>query len=267
MASLCLPGAALAQEAKQAAPSAPAAHDSTDVAKKLANPIANMISVPFQWNYDRGLGADGKGSDQTLTIQPVIPIHLTEDVNLIVRPIATMDWQRNVDGHTGSGMNNFELETFFSPNTDSPIIWGIGPYLSLPAGSSGRFGSQQTGLGVTGVVLRQDGPWTYGVLGFVAWDVGGTDVSGTQNNIYYQPFIAYVTPTAWTFSLDTQSVYNRDLDRASTPINFTISKLVVTDKIPISYSVGIRYNASSLPGGPEDWGARASITFVLPEKK
>lgn len=247
------------------ATAAAASSDQEDIAKKLANPIANMVSVPIQWNWDQKTGKHGQGHDQTVLVQPVIPIGLKGGDTLIFRPIVTAEKQSNVNGFSGYGMQNVQLETFYAPNTGSSLIWGVGPYLSSPAGSSGHFGSQQTGGGVTGVVLDRQGPWTYGLLAFNSWNLGGSDKSGTQNNLYWQPFLAYVTSNAWTFSLNTQSAYNYDAHRTSNPINAMVSKLVVTNGMPISYQVGARYNATSMPGGPQGWGVRASITFVFSE--
>lgn len=239
------------------------AESKAEIAKKLANPIANMISVPFQWNWDQKTGKNGQGHDQTLLVQPVIPVGLSGGDNLIFRPIVTAEMQSNVNGFSGTGMQGVQLETFYAPNTGSSLIWGVGPYLASPAGASGRFGSQQTGGGVTGVVLDRTGPWTYGVLAFNSWNLGGSAISGTQNNLYWQPFVTYVTSNAWTFSVNTQSVYNYDAHRTQNPVNAQLSKLVVTNGLPISYMVGARYNVTSMPGGAQGWGARASITFVF----
>ena len=152
--------------------------DSVDIAKKLANPIANMISVPLQYEFSRGVGKNQGGSEQTLLFQPVAPFNLGGGDVFIVRPIVAGVREVSVQGPNGQafsgyGIASVTLESFYAPNTNSSWIWGFGPYAQSPSGNSGKFGSQQTGAGVTGVVLNRDGPWTYGVLGYQSWNVGG----------------------------------------------------------------------------------------------
>lgn len=243
---------------------AAAGNSASDLAAKLTNPVADLISVPLQFNTYQGLGADGKGKGYDLVFQPVVPVKLNSDWNYIVRPVATLGVLDNVDGYSGTGVGPVVVESFLSPNTNGKFIWGVGPVLSTPALSGEKFGTQQTGLGVTGVGLYMSKPWTVGLLAYNTWDVGGSAVAGTANNTYWQPFVSYVTDNAWTFALNTQSSFNWDTRRAQNPINFTVSKLSKIGEVPVSYTVGARYFATSTPGGPTGWGLRAGITFLFP---
>lgn len=261
--------AAFAQEAKPGtAPAASGDIDKVGIAKKLANPIANMISVPLQYEFSRGVGRNQGGSEQTLLFQPVMPFNLGGGDTFIVRPIVAGVREVSVQGASGQpfsgyGIANVTIESFYAPNTNSSWIWGVGPYAQSPSGNSGKFGSQQTGAGVTGVVLNRHGPWTYGLLGYQSWEVGGNPAFGTQNNLYGQPFLAYTTKEAWTFTTNMEALYNYDTRRTSNPLYAGVSKLAVIDRIPFSFSAGPMYYVSNTPGGASGWGARATVTLVV----
>ncbi|MFM7009908.1 MAG: transporter [Betaproteobacteria bacterium] len=243
----------------------PSKPSSADLAAKLTNPVADLISVPFQYNYDQGIGADKKGTANSLVVQPVVPIKLNNNWNYIVRPVVTFESLNNVNGFSGNGTAPVLLETFFSPRAASDFIWGVGPILSTPAlTSGGAFGTAQTGAGVAAVGLVMKAPWTIGLLTYNTWGVGGSTTYGTANNLFYQPFASYVTKDAWTFTVNTQSTFNWDMRRAENPMNATVSKIVHFGEAPVSLSVGARYYLSSMPGGPTGWGARASMTFLFP---
>ena len=242
--------------------------DSVDIAKKLANPIANMISVPLQYEFSRGVGLNQGGSEQTLLFQPVAPFNLGGGDTFIVRPIVAGVRETSVQyapgrSFSGYGIASVTLESFYAPNTNSSWIWGIGPYAQSPSGNSGKFGSQQTAAGVTGVVLNRDGPWTYGLLGYQSWSVGGNPAFGTQNNLYGQPFVAYTTKTAWTYTANMEAQFNYDSRRTTNPLYAGVSKLFVIDGVPFSFGAGPIYYVSNTPGGPSGWGARATATLVI----
>ncbi|BEI37391.1 hypothetical protein [Polynucleobacter sp. HIN7] len=258
--------------AQQAVPSASSAStggiDTVAIAKKLANPIANMISVQTQYQYSRGVGVNQAGSEQSLLFQPVIPFDLGGGDTFIVRPIVAGVREVSVQGPTGSpfsgyGIASVTVESFYAPNTNSSWIWGVGPYLVSPSGNSGKFGSQQTGAGVTGVVLNRKGPWTYGLLAYQSWEVGGNPAFGTQNNLYGQPFIAYTNKEAWTFTTNMEALYNYDTRRTSNPLYAGVSKVAVIGGLPFSFGAGPMYYVSNTPGGPSGWGARATVTLII----
>jgi len=260
---------AIAQQAAPSPSASPAGGiDKEAIAKKLANPIANMISVQTQYQYSRGVGVNQAGSEQSLLFQPVLPFDLGGGDTFIVRPIVAGVREINVQGtsgspFTGSGIASVTVESFYAPNTNSSWIWGVGPYAISPSGNSGKFGSQQTGAGVTGVVLNRHGPWTYGLLAYQSWEVGGNPAFGTQNNLYGQPFVAYTNKQAWTFTSNMEALYNYDTRRTSNPLYAGVSKVVVIDGLPFSFGAGPMYYVSNTPGGPSGWGARATVTLII----
>lgn len=158
--------------------------DAGRLAKTLANPVAALVSVPFQFNYDRGHGpADGERA--FINIQPVVPISLGADWNLISRTILPVTWQRDVAGRSEEqfGLGDVTQSLFLSPQrpTAGGIVWGVGPVFLLPAATDARIGGEKWGAGPTGVMLRQTGPWTVGLLANHIWSIAG-DASRTDVN-------------------------------------------------------------------------------------
>jgi hypothetical protein len=251
-----------------AAGAAAAQDDSADLAKKLSNPVAAMISVPFQYNYDEKIGPDEDGHKNVVNFQPVVPIRLDGDWNLISRTILPLVDQHHVAGAgSQSGIGDITQSFFFSPSkpTANGIIWGAGPVLLLPTGSDDALSARKWGLGPTAVVLKQEGEWTYGALVNHIWSVAGDGDRANINSTFLQPFLSYTTPDAWTYTLNTESTYDWRARQWGVPINAMISKLVKIDGHPVSFAGGVRYWAESGDAGPRGWGARFVVTFLFPE--
>jgi hypothetical protein len=240
-----------------------------DLAKQLSNPVASLISVPFQFNYDQGYGPND-GDRETLNIQPVIPFSLNEDWNLISRTILPVIWQNDIAGPSGSqsGLGDITQSFFFSPKALGPggIIWGAGPVFLIPTGTDDLLGSGRWGAGPTGVVLKQNGPWTVGMLANHIWSIGGSDSRRDVNSTFLQPFVSYTTHDAWTFTLNSESSYDWTSNQWSVPLNFVVSKLVKFGEQPVSLGAGVRYWAASPDNGPDDFGVRVQMTFLFPTK-
>lgn len=254
--------------AQQPEPAAKPAGGAADLAQQLANPVASLISVPVQTNYDWGWGADGDGFRFTANVQPVIPVSLNTDWNIISRTILPIIAQNDV---TGPGTSQFGLgdtvqSLFFSPKAPSAsgVVWGAGPVFLVPTATDRALGSGKWGVGPTGVVLKIAGPVTYGVLANPIWSFAGSSTRADVSATFVQPFFSYTTSSATTWGLNSETSYDWIGDNWLIPVNATVSQLVRIGKQPVSIGGGVKYWIESPAGGP-DWGLRLSVTLLFPK--
>jgi len=237
------------------------ASNADELAKKLANPIAAMISVPFQYNYSRTYGDDGYKN--LLNIQPVVPISISKDWNLISRTIVPIIQQKNVQPNkTQFGLGDATQSFWFSPKepSSSGWIWGVGPAALIPTGTDG-IGANSFALGPTAIVLKQEGPWTYGMLVNQLWNMGGqSDIS----SMFIQPFLAKGLGKGRTLSLQAESTYNWNTHQWSVPINVLYSKVSKWGNQMVSNQVGAGWYATGPSGGPE-WQLRYMMVLLFPK--
>jgi len=242
---------------------------SADLAKSLSNPVAALISVPFQYNYDQNIGPDDDGHRSTLNIQPVVPISISEDWNLVSRTIVPIISQSDVAPGAGSqsGTGDVVQSLFFSPKepTASGWIWGVGPAFLLPTGSEDELTADKWGVGPTGVVLRQQGPWTYGGLFNHLVDFAGDDDRSDISTTFLQPFMSYTTPNAVSYTLNSESSIDWENHDSSVPINAIISKVLPIGGHPFSFGGGLRYWVKSADNGPEGLGLRFQVVALFPK--
>jgi hypothetical protein len=246
------------------------AEEDADLAKKLSNPVASLISVPIQANYDDNYGAADQGSVWKINIQPVIPFTLSENWNLISRTILPIIDQDDIPvvGMGESGIGDIVQSLFFSPKTPTAggLIWGVGPVFLFPSASDEMLGGEKWGAGPTGVVLKQAGPWTYGALVNHIESFAGEDDRADISATFIQPFISFITKTKTTIGLNLESTYDWESEQWSVPINLTVNQLLKVGSQIIQVGGGVRYWADSPDNGPEDWGARIQLTFLFPKK-
>jgi hypothetical protein len=248
--------------------SAVAAESDENLAKQLSNPVADLISLPFQFNYDRGIGPGRDGDKYYLNIQPVIPISLTQDWNLISRTILPVVNQNHIFPGAGSqfGLSDTVQSLFLSPvKPTAGIIWGVGPVFLIPTGTDSLLTAGKFGLGPTAVALAQEGPWTLGFLFNHIWSVVGWESRPHVNNTFLQPFFSYTTRDAWTFTVNTESTYDWRAEDWSVPLNFLLAKLTKIGDQPVQFQVGPRYWAESPRSGAHGWGVRFNVVLLFPK--
>ncbi len=242
------------------------AQTADELAKQLSNPIASLTSVPLQGNFDFGGGADDDGFGFTLNVQPVVPISLNDDWTLISRtiiPLSYRDYSAAPDNDI-SGIGDITQSFFFSPKlSKNGVTWGVGPVFLLPTATDDRLGTGKFGLGVTGVGLKQSGPWTVGALANHIWSVAGDDDRPDVNQTYFQPFLSYALGKGQTVSFNVESSYNWETDQWTAPINVGYSKVFKASDQLMSFQVGAKYFADGPEGTPE-WGLRTTLTLLYP---
>jgi hypothetical protein len=242
-----------------------ATDEAAELAKKLANPVASLVSVPFQANMDFGIGVHD-ATRFTLNVQPVIPLSLSDDWNLIIRTILpVIDAESPAPGIDDAfGLGDTVQSFFFSPK--APVggwILAAGPVALWPTATDSQLGGKQWGAGPTALALKQTGPWTYGVLANHLWSYAGDEGRDAVNATFLQPFAAYITKTKTTFTINAESTYDWEHEQWNVPLNFIVSQLFKVGSQPVQAFVGGRYYVEGPDSGPE-WGVRAGFTLLFP---
>ena len=246
---------------------AQSADEAAELAKKLSNPVASLISVPFQNNWDTGLGTTD-ASKYVLNFQPVIPITLNEKWNLITRTIVpyVSFGALSPTGSGAGGLGDTVQSFFLSPREPTSGGWivGVGPALLYPTATSRPTGSGKWAAGPTAVLLKQEHGWTFGLLANWLWSYAGPESRPSVNATFLQPFLTYTTTKALTVGLNTESTYDWTNDAWTVPLNLSVSQLLKVGGKPMSFTVGGRYYATTPTGGP-DWGLRFVVTLLFPK--
>lgn len=277
---------------------APAAADNADALRKAAqNPVASLISVPIQENWNFGVGSQYR-TQNILNIQPVIPIDLRQKWNLIIRWITPIVYQpysvfvsdqvgpdfvpgpsgpRVLPDQSGNstevqsgiyGFGDMQPAFFFSPK-QSKVIWGVGPQLLLPtATKTGVLGQGKFGLGPTAVALVQPGKWTMGFLVNNVWGIAGHPNLPDVNQFLLQYFINYNLKKGWYLTWQptlTANWENTNGGRWVVPVGGGIGRIMKLGPQPVN--VGLQFYGNVVhPPNASPWGMRIQIAFLYPKK-
>jgi len=245
------------------------AHESdVELAKKLNNPVSNLISVPFQQNYDCCYGPED-GGRYTLNVQPVIPVSLNQDWNLIIRTIVPIVKKEHAypGDDTAFGVSDVTQSFFFSPKAEHDgLVWAVGPAVLWPLGEA-DLGTKKWGAGPTALLLKQEHGYTYGVLANHIWSFADADGGGDRPDVsqtFIQPFLSYTNKNATTFGVNAESTYNWKTKGWTVPVNLTVTHVYKFGEQRVSLGGGVRSYAAQDGGGPE-WGLRFIATFLFPK--
>ena len=245
-----------------------AGQSNTDLAKKIQNPIGDLYSFPFQSNTNFGFGPHG-GTQEILNIQPVIPIHITPDWNIITRTILPVVWNPDLSPvptvPVGTGPTTFSA--WLSPkNPTNDWLWGLGPVLQVPTISSATLGSSVWGGGPTAILVYLNGPIVAGVLANNVWSFGGTHGPGgnSYDNFLIQPFGNYNFGDGWYVGSSPIITANWQANgtKWTVPIGADAGRVFKVGKLPINVLIGAYYNLVK-PTYGGDWQLRTQLTLIF----
>lgn len=238
-----------------------------ELAKKLANPISSLISLPFQNNGDYGIGAL-KGSRNTMNIQPVVPVSLNKQLNLITRVVMPVVTQYNITGmgQKQNGLSDFVLSAFLSPaNSKNGFTWGAGPVFLLPTGTNDFLTAKKFGIGPTVVALKQIGGLTIGGLLNQIWSVAGSSSRDDISQMFIQPFVNYNWKSGAGIGGNFEWSQNWKASTSVVWFNPTISAVTSLGKQKTQFAIGPRFNLVAPSNAKADWGWRAVVVFLFPK--
>ena len=244
------------------------ADETTDLAQAAQNPVANMISLPLQNNTNFGVGP-GDDVQNVLNIQPVIPLKLSENWNLITRTIAPVIYQPEMVPGTGSefGLGDINTTLFLSPAKPGKLIWGVGPVFSFPTATADVLGTDKWSAGASALALTIKGPWVVGGLVSNTWSFAGDDDRADVNQFLFQYFINYNMADGWYLSSAPIITANWEAEsdnQWTVPFGGGFGKIFKIGKQPINAQAQAFYNVEK-PENGADWSTRLQLQFLFPK--
>ncbi len=246
-----------------------AALSAEELAKIAQNPVGALISVPFQNNTNVNYGPE-KGTQNVLNIQPVIPISVNGDWNIITRTILPVISQPALypGDERANGIGDLQFSAMLSPAKPGAWIWGAGTILQAPTNSN-NLGNDNWGLGPQAVVLHLEkgDPWVYGVLINNVWSLSDSGSGGSYNNGLIQPFVNYNFPGGFYINTSPIITVNWKADNAqrwTVPLGAGIGKVFHLGPLPVNTQLGAYYNVVK-PDDAANWQIRFQVQFMFPK--
>lgn len=239
-----------------------------DLAKETQNPVSDLISVPFESNFNFGVGPNDD-LQYILYVQPVVPFRLSKDWNLITRTIIPLIDQPELGPGVGDvfGLGDIQLSQFLSPAKSGALIWGIGPIFQFPTATDDALGSDKWSAGPTAAALTIRGPWVAGALVNHLWSFAGDDDRADVNQTLIQPIVNYNLPGGWFLSSVPYITANWEKDgddRWTVPIGIGVGKVHRFGTQPVSLQLTPYYNVVR-PDDAAEWTLRFRINLLFPK--
>ncbi|MGD8727684.1 MAG: hypothetical protein PVH40_08565 [Gemmatimonadales bacterium] len=234
-----------------------------ELAQQAANPIADLMSIPFQNNTDFGIGEFDR-TRNVLNIQPVVPL---AGGRLITRTIIPFVWLPNTAADTGSfssGLSDIVFTAFYVPSSGG-LMWGVGPVVEFPTGGASR-GAEKWSVGPSIVLLKQTGPWTLGILANNVWSIAGDTARQSVSRGSLQYFIVRQLGNGWYVNsapINTANWKAESGQKFLVPLGAGGGKLVFLGKLPVNMQSQVYYNVVKPDIGP-DWQLRVQVQVLLP---
>jgi len=240
-----------------------------ELAKLAQNPVGNLISVPFQNNTNLNAGPL-KGTQNILNIQPVIPIEVNPEWNIITRtivPVISQPAMFHGDERT-NGIGDTVFTAFLSPAVPKGLIWGAGPVLQLPTDSN-NLGNKNWGMGASFVALHMEkgDPWVFGGLVNNVWSLTSDQRGGAYNNGLIQPFVNYNFEGGFyltTAPIITANWKAESSQRWTVPLGGGVGKIFHIGRLPVNSQLSAYYNVVKPDYGP-NWQIRAQVQLMFPK--
>jgi len=237
-----------------------------DIEKAAQNPIASMYVLPFQNNTQFGIGTENRTQNIT-NIQPVIPIGISKNVNLIFRTIIPIINQPIADNQTKFGMGDIALSLFFTPRKPGKLIWGVGPAIGLATATDPTLGTGKWSAGPAIIILVQPGGWTLGFTAQNTWSFAGQSDRGDVNAFYLNAFIVRNIAKGWYVNTAPIITANWEAESGQEwliPMGAGVGKIFRIGKLPMNAQVGY-YNYIVAPDNGPKWQLRAQLNFMFPK--
>ena len=246
--------------------------EAAELARKAQNPIASMVSLPFQLNVNFDTGPLEK-DQEILNIQPVYPFTLNDNWNLITRTIVPVISQPAFTPGQGrtNGIGDINFSAFFSPKkpTSSGWIWGAGPILVMDTASDDRLGQGAWSIGPSAVALKMNGPWVTGALINNVWSISKDSGRSDVNQMLIQPFINYNFPNKPGRYLSFSPIITANWEAESgqkwtIPLGLGIGQVMKLGKQPVNLQLASYYNVAR-PDNASRWQIRAQFVLMFPK--